>query len=196
MDTDRGWTPSTASPSTGAVEVMSDAECWRLLVHSKLARLAVEAIDGAPDIFPVNYVASQDRRLYLRSAPGSKLMAIAAHSSVALEIDGYDDTVAWSVVVRGVAERLDADDEIEASGVLQLVSWSPTTKHDFVRITPRATTGRRFRISGGLAQRFAATPAVDSAPASGHRPHEIPHFTPRATERTDSARQADANPSE
>lgn len=187
--------PSTPTPPTGAVEVLTDAECWRLLVHSKLARLAVDAMDGAPDIFPVNYVASQDRRLYVRSAPGSKLRAIAAHPSVALEIDGYDDAVAWSVVVRGVAERLDADDEIEASGVLQLVTWSPTAKHDFVRITPNATTGRRFRVHGGFAHGLAA-PVDESTPASGHRPREIPHFTPLAPERTDPARHADADPSE
>jgi hypothetical protein len=138
-------------PATHAIEVLPEAECWRLLVHGRLGRLAVDATDGAPDIFPVNYVASPDRRLYLRSAPGSKLMAIAALPAVAFEIDGYTDDGAWSVVVRGVAERLDADDEIEASGVLQLVSWSPTAKHDFVRITPRTISGRSFRMRDSLA---------------------------------------------
>jgi len=187
--------PSVPTPPTGAVEVLTDAECWRLLVHSKLARLAVEAIDGAPDIFPVNYVAAQDRCLYVRSAPGSKLRAIAAHPSVAVEIDGYDDDVAWSVVVRGVAERLDADDEIDASGVLQLVTWSPTAKHDFVRITPQATTGRRFRVHGGVPQWLVAT-ADDSAPAGRHRPQEIPHFAPLAAERADSTRHDIVDPPE
>lgn len=149
-------------PPTHAVQELADEECWRLLVHGSLGRLAVQSTDGAPDIFPVNYLASQDRRLYLRSAPGSKLMAIAAHPEVAFEIDGYTDVVAWSVVVRGTAERLDADDEIEASGVLELESWNPTAKYDFVRITPRSTTGRSFRLAS-----YTASIPVPSATGGG-----------------------------
>ena len=41
---------------------------------------------------------------------------------------------------------VDADDEIEASGVLDLQSANPTAKNDFVCITPREITGRRFHL--------------------------------------------------
>lgn len=179
---------SAPPPPTPAVQVLPDAECWRLLVHSRLGRLAVDAADGAPDIFPVNFVASPDRCLYFRSAPGSKLMAITAHPSVALEIDGYDESVAWSVVVRGVADRLYADDEIEASGVLRLVSWSPTAKHDFVRITPRTMTGRSFRMEGGVHPMLQGTDADESTRTHARRPREIPHVAPPGAHPAESPR--------
>jgi hypothetical protein len=166
-------------PPTHAVQELPDAECWRLLVHGNVGRLAVQLTDGTPDIFPVNYVASKDHRLYIRSAPGTKLMAIAAHHDVAFEIDGFSDVAAWSVVVHGVADRLDADDEIEASGVLALASWSPTAKHDFVRITPRTTTGRSFRLASHTAS-IPVTSASGGEPRSDRSrpPQVIPSFAP------------------
>lgn len=168
-----------APPPTHAVEELNDSECWRLLVHGRLGRLALVATDDAPDIFPVNYVASKDHRLYFRSAPGSKLMSIAAHHDVAFEIDGYTDQAAWSVVVRGVAERLEADDEIEASGVLELASWSPTRKHDFVRITPKTTTGRSFRLSSSTGSIPLPSSATGEGRASrSQAPQAIPSRRP------------------
>lgn len=182
------------------VEHLTTTECWRLLESSSLGRLAVEGTDGVPDVFPVNFLVHSGS-LYVRSAPGSKLMDIAAHSGVAFEIDGEDPLSHWSVVIKGSAQRLDSDAEIHESGVEKLASASPTAKHDFIRITPASVTGRRFRkgagasaetSSGGAAQTTTGAhepvrppagdegwPGSKSAPVS--RPIPIPHFPPRPT---------------
>jgi hypothetical protein len=65
---------------------------------------------------------------------------------VAFEVDAIADGIAWSVVIRGTAVRLDTDDEIVASGVHDLVSANPTAKYNYIRIDPREVMGRRFRV--------------------------------------------------
>ncbi len=133
-------------PLSSDVEGLRLTECWSVLASLSVGRLAVLGDDDAPDIFPVNYV-THDELIYVRTAPGSKLMDVARDPRVAFEVDAAGGELAWSVVVRGAAARLDADDEIEASGVLDLQSANPTAKNDFVCITPREITGRRFRIA-------------------------------------------------
>lgn len=125
------------------VTELSTDDCWKALKRSDLGRLAVTSRTG-PDIFPVNYLV-HDGAIYFRSAPGSKLIDLTAHPDIAFEIDGSDGTTLWSVVVHGQAARLAIDSEIEESGVLELESWSPTDKWNYVRIVPASVTGRRFR---------------------------------------------------
>lgn len=134
--------PAADEPSA-AVEHVGAAECWSLLAGHELGRLALVDEDGSPDLFPVNYVVKQ-QRVYLRSAPGSKLRELVARPDVAFEVDGTDGSSYWSVVIRGRAVRLHTDSEIEASGVLDLRSWSPTGKQNFIRVTPSTISGRRF----------------------------------------------------
>lgn len=134
-------------PLSSDVEGLLLSECWEVLASLSIGRLALLAPDGAPDLFPVNYLTHRER-IYVRTAPGSKLMDVARDPRVAFEVDAVGDGLAWSVVVRGTAARLDADDEIEQSGVLDLQSTNPTVKSNFVRITPREITGRRFRTAG------------------------------------------------
>lgn len=129
------------------IETLSDAECWTLLASESFGRIAVATTDG-PDVFPVNYVA-HDGALYFRSAPGTKLMEVAADGRVAFEVDGRfgdraDPGRHWSVVVRGTAKRLDSDEEIEASGVLDLVTAAGGAQYNYVKIAPVAVTGRRL----------------------------------------------------
>lgn len=127
-----------------AVAGLHTHECCAYLAAASIGRLAVIGDDGAPDIFPMNYVV-HDGCVYLRSAPGTKLVDIVNDPNVAFEVDGSDGPFEWSVVIRGTAARLDSDREIEASGVLDLVSDTPTAKYDFIRITPSRLSGRRFR---------------------------------------------------
>jgi nitroimidazol reductase NimA-like FMN-containing flavoprotein (pyridoxamine 5'-phosphate oxidase superfamily) len=186
----------------GAVEHLGTAECWRLLERNSLGRLAVEGSGGVPDVFPVNFTVHSGA-IYLRSAPGSKLMDIAARPGVAFEIDGEDPLFHWSVVIKGSARRLDSDDEIHASGVESLVSASPTLKEDYIAITPSSVTGRRFRknaekerppasAAAGTGAHEPQRPPEDpgqhptaTGPAPAHtderRPHPIPHYPPRHT---------------
>ncbi|WP_405372847.1 MULTISPECIES: pyridoxamine 5'-phosphate oxidase family protein [unclassified Microbacterium] len=174
---------------------MATTECWSLIEAGSVGRLAVIGVDGMPDIFPVNYTV-HDGSVYIRSAPGSKLLATTVHPVGAFEIDGEDRESYWSVVIRGVAEIVETDSEIHAAGVRALVSLSPTAKYNYLRVTPRSIAGRRFakrseaqddHVEGILSARtaepelhFLANPAVSSRrdASSARQPIPIAHFPP------------------
>ncbi|MET0861458.1 MAG: pyridoxamine 5'-phosphate oxidase family protein [Microbacterium sp.] len=193
--------PVPVLPGGSGVEHLGTAECWRLLQERSFGRLAVAGVDGLPDVFPLNYTVHEEC-IYIRTARGSKLLDIARRPVAAFEIDGEDESSRWSVVVRGSARRLDIDAQIRASGVLALVSASPTAKHDVIRITPASVSGRRFqkRPAGSAHEPHASTASVradphqtvrriDTAVAGtrdrrsehGQPPHPIPSFPPLAT---------------
>lgn len=176
--------------ATQGIEELTVAQCWGLLQGEDLGRLAVDNIDGAPDLFPVNYLVGEEK-LYLRSAPGRKLRSIARNPHVAFEVDGQIAGIRWSVVVRGTAERMNVDADIEASGIHELVSASPTSKDNFIRITPSSVSGRRFRVPPRPRRADSASPpsSVENEPGQEHprsggtprsgKPHPIPTVTPR-----------------
>ena len=125
---------------------LSDDECWSLLAHHSVGRLAVD-VGGRPDIFPSNYVVDGGS-LVFRSGAGTKLAGAVLGRHVAFEIDGlesHDDSV-WSVVVKGTAHEVEAMDERFAMDDLPLYPWIASHKPSFVRITPETTTGRRFHL--------------------------------------------------
>ena len=126
----------------GLVEELSVEECWQLLNRTRLGRLAV-SVRGEVDIFPVNFVVN-DGALMFRTAPGSKLLELSVNPRVAFEADEHDDSFAASVVVKGEAERVEAQSEIDAADALPLTPWIPTLKYRWVRIRPTSITGRRF----------------------------------------------------
>lgn len=126
----------------GGIVELSENESWRMLRANSLARLALSAA-GEIDIFPVNYFADGETVL-LRTAPGTKLLELTVNSRVAVEIDGFSDEEAWSVVLKGTARRLERQAEIDEADEAPLVPWIPTLKYVYVRITPTTVTGRRF----------------------------------------------------
>jgi nitroimidazol reductase NimA-like FMN-containing flavoprotein (pyridoxamine 5'-phosphate oxidase superfamily) len=121
---------------------LSTERCWALLEANPMGRLAAAAA-GEVDIFPINYIVDAGT-LVFRTAPGTKLVELTIHSSVALEIDGYSETEAWSVVVKGRAAAVESRREADALERLPLTPWIPTPKFVFVRITPTEVSGRRF----------------------------------------------------
>ncbi|KQP70060.1 pyridoxamine 5-phosphate oxidase [Microbacterium sp. Leaf288] len=124
------------------VVTLSEEQCWNMLARGELGHLALDA-GGEPDLFPVNYVIDGPRVLF-RTAPGSKLAELSQHPRVAFEVDEYDDTYASSVIVKGVAERLDLQREIDEADALALRPWIPTLKYRWVRIVPTQISGRWF----------------------------------------------------
>ena len=127
---------------TDAAEELDPSACFRLLGVEGVGRLAVQESTGV-DIFPVNYRV-HDGRLYFRSGPGVKMIRLTRSPDVAFEVDGYDRVWSWSVVAKGTATRLD-DDEILAAGIAETATAHPGEKFNYVRITPRQISGRRFR---------------------------------------------------
>ncbi|MBF4571952.1 pyridoxamine 5'-phosphate oxidase family protein [Herbiconiux sp. VKM Ac-1786] len=125
------------------VQVLSEQECWQKLADNTLGRLVVKAADEI-DIFPVNYVVT-DRTLCIRTAPGTKLIELTIHPDVLFEIDHVDDSAAYSVVVKGTAEELQHQSEIDEADSLPLVPFLPTLKYRWVRIRPVHLSGRAFQ---------------------------------------------------
>jgi nitroimidazol reductase NimA-like FMN-containing flavoprotein (pyridoxamine 5'-phosphate oxidase superfamily) len=123
---------------------LSDDQAWKLLEATKHGRLVV-SVAGEPDIFPVNYAVSS-RKLYLRTAPGSKLAELNINSRVLFETDGILSAEAWSVVVRGEARILEQSADIAAAESLELKPWVPTLKDFYVEIDPSSVSGRHFQF--------------------------------------------------
>ena len=126
---------------------LSQAECWATLATATVGHLGVR-VGAEIDIFPVNFTV-HERAIYFRSAPGEKLAELAAEPTVAFQADGAEATTSWSVLVHGDAERLSDDAVIEASGVLGLQTATTSVKSNFVRIRPRAISGRRYQGAVG-----------------------------------------------
>ena len=135
--TDKEWT----------VDELSESACWALLRTTSVGRLAVW-VDDHPDIFPLNYAVDHGTVVF-RSKAGTKVSAALADSPVALEADGYDpeSSEAWSVVIRGKAERIRNSQELMETIDLPLFPWQAGDKGRFVRIVPTTTSGRRFPIA-------------------------------------------------
>jgi len=129
-----------------ATEILSESDCWELLDHAAVGRLAVD-IAGQPDIFPINFVVDKSGIVF-RSAAGTKLAGAVLNRLVAFEIDGYepDDRMAWSVVVKGEAQAVERMQEVFDAEDLPLFPWLAWDKPNFVRIEPTVVTGRRYHI--------------------------------------------------
>ncbi|MFT2817782.1 pyridoxamine 5'-phosphate oxidase family protein [Leifsonia sp. A12D58] len=129
---------------SGPVEVLSEDACWEALLSTSLGRLGV-SVGGEPDIFPINFVTA-DRKVYFRSAEGTKLLALVVNQKVALEADGVGNDQAWSVVIKGTARIIEKQPEIDSINELPLTPLIPTLKYIFVEIDPTEITGRRFNL--------------------------------------------------
>lgn len=128
---------------TDGLVALDDARCWELLETQELGRIVTHTADVI-DIFPVNYVVDE-RSILFRTAEGSKLFALTVNDNVLFEVDAHSDLAAWSVVVRGRAERLSSSADVERADGLGLRPWVPTLKYNYVRIVPASVSGRAFR---------------------------------------------------
>jgi nitroimidazol reductase NimA-like FMN-containing flavoprotein (pyridoxamine 5'-phosphate oxidase superfamily) len=139
---------SPASPTQEGTRECTHQEAWELLREGIVGRLAVIR-DGAPDIFPVNYVVDHGT-VVIRTNGGTKHQA-ARNQVVAFEVDGYDiDTgEAWSAVLKGRVTEVKAVDEVIEVMALPLDPWQAGAKPHFLRVTPGSLTGRRFHVRGG-----------------------------------------------
>ena len=122
-------------------------QCWALLDSEVVGRVAL-IVDGHPEVFPVNFVLHR-RSIVFRTAGGTKLWGAITAKPVAFEIDGYDahEETAWSVMARGEAELVEDQAEKDAVDALLLEPWQPGEKSFYVRVPPRALTGRRFKVT-------------------------------------------------
>jgi uncharacterized protein len=126
------------------VTVLSEDESWERLCKVALGRLVTNFADE-PEIFPVNFVV-QDRTVLFRTAEGTKLFSAVGNRTVVFEADEHNVTEGWSVIVRGRAQLLKTDADIQKAERAQLVPWVATPKNCYVQVTASDITGRHFRF--------------------------------------------------
>lgn len=126
------------------VELTHD-ECWALLATSEVGRLGVTS-EHYPLVVPVNYAADGEV-LVVRTASGPTLDA-ASSANVTFEVDALDPVTrtGWSVLVRGLAERVTERHRPELVGRTRAAGaqpWAPGERDEWLRILPHRVTGRR-----------------------------------------------------
>lgn len=121
---------------------MPSSECWERIQSAPYGRIGTFAA-GRMDIFPVNHGVDR-RSIVFRTAPGTKLFALALQTEVLFEVDGVAGDEAFSVVVRGQAVEIEHDREIAAAEQLGVVTWAPGIRGHWVRIVVRDVQGRAF----------------------------------------------------
>jgi uncharacterized protein len=139
-------TGETAPTDRAGLEIMTKDECDRLLKDTSVGRIAFMA-DGDITIVPVNYAYHQGTIVF-RTTVGAKLEAAARHAVMAFEIDDWDDEsqTGWSILVKGTALEVLADDEADGLFELGLRPWADAVdRRRWVRIRPDDITGRKIR---------------------------------------------------
>jgi nitroimidazol reductase NimA-like FMN-containing flavoprotein (pyridoxamine 5'-phosphate oxidase superfamily) len=88
--------------------IMSRQDCADMLGRNHVGRLAYRDASRL-NIQPIGYVA-RDNVLFLRSAPGAKMDALARDPYVAFEVDEIEGPFDWrSVVVQGTIYTVERD---------------------------------------------------------------------------------------
>ncbi|WP_114423800.1 pyridoxamine 5'-phosphate oxidase family protein [Nocardioides houyundeii] len=123
---------------------LDEAECWEFLRSHEFGRMAYHLVEEV-HIAPVNYAVDHDTLLF-RTAEGSKLLGVVMNPDVAFEVDEYDDRQAVSVIIRGVARKLEEDEEHRAENV-PLRPWVKSLKYNVVEVRPTEISGRRFPLA-------------------------------------------------
>lgn len=137
----------TSNARTGLEKLPVDT-CWELVAQQTVGRLAV-AVDGQPDVFPVNYVV-EDRTIVIHTMPGLKLASAIFGRGVAFEVDTLDADrrAGWSVVIQGKAEEITGTEPLLDAEALGIRPWAESPKYRYLRIQPTQVVGRRIPDSG------------------------------------------------
>lgn len=125
------------------VRELSEARCRELLEVATVGRLGFVSAAGI-QIIPLSYRASQGV-LYIKTRPGSAIDQLGEGGrEVALEVDYFagDFGTAWSVLMHGRLETLDATGNHLVDGLrLPVASWMSGELRN-LRFVPRTYTGR------------------------------------------------------
>jgi hypothetical protein len=123
-------------------------ECWGLLDSEEIARVAWQGRDGVA-IVPVNYTVA-DGSLWFRTSPYSTLGRECAGQRLAIEIDHIDHAAqsAWSVVVSGIGELVDAAEVPDILADLRV--WPSGNRPLFIQVESVDVTGRKLLAAAGV----------------------------------------------
>ncbi|MGD0935918.1 MAG: pyridoxamine 5'-phosphate oxidase family protein [Streptosporangiaceae bacterium] len=122
--------------------------CLRLLESVPVGRVSF-SMGGEVVTLPVNH-AVDGQEVVFRTDRGSKLSASYRQDPVAFEADDYDPETrtGWSVLIKGRAEVIREDSEIQRLRQLDLYPWVTAAEHPFwIRIRPTSITGRHTPLT-------------------------------------------------
>ena len=124
--------------------VLPVEECLELLERGHFGRLAVVIGEGPPVIRPVNYAFDRGTRsIAIRTAAGSKLVALLTSARAVFEIDevDVDAHTGWSVIVAGVCDEVTSPAAIERLERLGLEPWAPGERARWITIHAGSVSG-------------------------------------------------------
>ena len=127
------------------LEVLDPDTCIRLLDLSPVGRIAFISA-GEPVILPVNHVRD-GHGVAFRTASGLTLHAATVRSSMAFEVDGYDEETrtGWSVLLRGQCDLVDDEAEIARLEAEDLHPWADSVERPhWIRLRANEISGRRI----------------------------------------------------
>jgi nitroimidazol reductase NimA-like FMN-containing flavoprotein (pyridoxamine 5'-phosphate oxidase superfamily) len=149
---------------TTTVEVLTEAECHRLLAEQEVGRIAFTDHEGFPVVLPVNFVIDGDL-IAIRTDVGAKSEQVPLHR-VAFQVDGVErwNHSGWSVLVQGYGQ--DVTDavgsyyqELRGRGV---DTWAPGDKSCWLTIDIDRISGRRIVPQAKVSTSWACD--ADEAP--------------------------------
>jgi hypothetical protein len=139
--------------ATTTFEVLTEAECRRLLGEQEVGRVAF--VDQEfPVVLPVNFVIDGNE-IVIRTDLGAKFDRIPLHR-VAFEVDGLErwNHSGWSVLVQGFGQ-----DVTDAVGLRYedlrrrgLATWLPGEREHWITIQIHRISGRRIVTRAGISR--------------------------------------------
>jgi heme-degrading monooxygenase HmoA/nitroimidazol reductase NimA-like FMN-containing flavoprotein (pyridoxamine 5'-phosphate oxidase superfamily) len=142
-----------AGGGPGALEVLDEEKCRRLIAPGGLGRIAYSGRYGLT-VLPVNYKLHEGSVVFRTEEGGTTdedLRTGIAHAEyrVTFEIDQFDASArtGWSVLIQGSAHHVDDEDERETVRGSGVEPWAGGHREMYVRITPSTMTGRRVSRS-------------------------------------------------
>ncbi len=130
---------------TDDLQTIDARECLRLLATQEVGRLGLVA-QHYPLVIPVNYGLDGDV-VVIRTHPG--MLLGADHMNVTFQVDEIDRAhhTGWTVLVRGMAERVTEEHEAELvarTRATRVTPWAPGEHAIWLRIIPHRIDGRRI----------------------------------------------------
>ena len=109
-------------------------------------------MNGLPEIFPINFAlhaAGDEVVAYIRTSPGTKLLAATIGLPVALEIDEVEESSAKSAIIYGNGRAVSQRYELDRVESLGLTAWIADWKPEVIAIDVDRISGRRFDLGPG-----------------------------------------------
>ena len=133
--------PDAAESWLVSYEDLTVGQCLDLLASKTLGRVAFQ--EDGPVVLPVHYTVHRDS-VIVRTSPYGYLGRHLRRCETALQVDALDESTGagWTILVRGPAENLPGHEVPQLQQRPR--SWAGGVQSLYVRIVPRAVTGRRY----------------------------------------------------